>query len=118
MALTPKTLARHELCGLHARVATADNPALAGIEGRVVRETKNTLSVETDSTDSGVGATKQVPKTGATFEFALGGESVAPADVTPVDPEAPETVHVTVEGERLVATPARRTERSSDSTWR
>nr|WP_228842332.1 ribonuclease P protein component 1 [Halococcus agarilyticus] len=120
MALTPATLARHELCGLHARVATADNPALDGIEGRVVRETENTLSVETDSTDDSgtTPAAKQVPKAGATFEFALGGESVAPTDITPADPEAAETVHVTVEGERLVATPARRTERSSDSTWR
>ena len=119
MALTPATLARHELCGLHTRVAAADNPTLTGIEGRVVRETKNTLSVETDSTDdSGTRAAKRVPKAGATFEFALGSESVAPADVTPADPEAAETVHVTVEGERLVATPARRTERSSDSTWR
>ena len=125
MALTPKTLARHELCGLHARVATADNPALAGIEGRVVRETENTLSVETtdDGTAPVVGSdattrTKRVPKAGATFEFALAGESVAPTDVTPADPEAAETVHVTVEGKRLVATPARRTERSSDSTWR
>ncbi|EMA49131.1 ribonuclease P protein component 1 [Halococcus salifodinae] len=118
MALTPATLARHELCGLHTRVAAADNATLTGIEGRVVRETKNTLSVETAATAGGATAAKQVPKAGATFEFALGGESVAPADVTPADPEAAETVHVTVEGERLVATPARRTERSSDSTWR
>jgi|AntDeeMetagen681_2_1112603.scaffolds.fasta_scaffold16188_3 ribonuclease P protein subunit POP4 len=119
MALTPVTLARHELCGLHTRVAAADNPALTGIEGRVVRETKNTLSVETAATAGGATpAPKQVPKAGATFEFALGGESVAPTDITPADPDAAETVHVTVEGERLVATPARRTERSSDSTWR
>ena len=99
MAVTPETVARHELCGLPARVAAADDPSLVGTAGRVVSETRSTLRVETDST-----RTKQVPKAGATFEFDLTDE--------------PESGFVTVEGERLVAPPARRTERSSDSKWR
>lgn len=100
MALTADTLARHELCGLHARVAAARNRSLAGIEGRVVRETENTLLVETNS------QVKQVPKAGATFEFDL-------AD----DPESAES-YATIEGDRLVANPARRTETTGDSIWR
>lgn len=111
MALTANTLARHELCGLHVRVAEAKNRSLVGIEGRIVRETENTLLVETDAE-----TTKQVPKAGATFEFALTGETVAPADIT-YDPESAEA-YVTVDGERLVANPARRTETTGDSTWR
>lgn len=110
MALTADTLARHELCGLYVRVADAENRSLVGIEGRIVRETENTLLVETNS------QVKQVPKAGATFEFALADESVAPADITD-DPESA-AAYVTIEGERLVANPARRTETTGDSTWR
>ena len=102
MALTPATLARHELCGLPARVAAASNRSLVGIEGTVVSETESTLHV------AGAAGTKQVPKAGATFEFDLTGESSESAD----------SGFVTVEGERLVANPARRTERTSDSKWR
>ncbi|EMA35779.1 ribonuclease P protein component 1 [Halococcus hamelinensis] len=101
MAVTPETVARHELCGLPARVAAADDPSLVGTQGRVVSETKSTLRVETDST-----RTKQVPKAGATFEFDLTGESET------------DSAFVTVEGTRLLAPPARRTELSSDSKWR
>jgi ribonuclease P protein subunit POP4 len=110
MALTAETLPRHELCGLHTRVADARHSGFVGIDGRVVRETEGTLSIETD------GQTKQVPKADATFEFALGDESVAPADLT-YDP-ASGAAYVTVDGERLVARPARRTETTGDSKWR
>lgn len=117
MALTPETLARHELCGLHVRVADAENPALVGIEGRVVSETERTLSVETE-TGAGV-VERQVPKTSATFEFVLADERIAATDTAPTDPDdGDEAVYVTVDGERLVANPARRTETTGDSTWR
>jgi ribonuclease P protein subunit POP4 len=99
MALTPETLPRHELRGLHTKVAAASNRSLVGIEGRVVSESENTLVVEQDR------RTKRVPKAGATFEFALGA-------ATGTDEYA------TVAGERLVAPPARRTETTGDSKWR
>lgn len=132
--ITPETLSRHELAGLHVRVAAAANPSLVGTEGTVVDETKRTLMIEaddggrdshddvgddrtrtTDSTDgtqahtdpkdaSGTSRVRQVPKNGTTFEFRLPGGD---------DP-----TYVTVEGDVLVARPARRTERSSDSPWR
>jgi ribonuclease P protein subunit POP4 len=96
MALTPATLTRHELIGLPVRVAAASNPDLVGIAGEVVGETTRTLSVE--GSESRV---RQVPKADATFAFTLDdGETV------------------TVEGDRLVARPARRTERTGDSKWR
>ena len=98
MALTVETVARHELRGLHARVAAASNRSLTGIEGPVVSESQNTLVVEQG------GRTKRVPKAGATFEFALEG--------------AADTKYATVAGERLVANPARRTETTGDSKWR
>jgi len=95
MPLTPATLTRHELAGLPVSVVAAANPDLLGIEGTVVAETARTLSVE------GSERVWQVPKADATFEFTL-----------------PDDQRVVVEGARLVARPARRTERTGDSKWR
>jgi ribonuclease P protein subunit POP4 len=109
MPLTPETLARHELVGLAARVRAGSNPDLLDIEGRVVAETTNTLGIErggaapSGSRTAGERAARvaTVPKAGTTFEFTL-----------------PSGDGVTVEGRRLVARPARRTEKSGDSKWR
>jgi len=112
MPLTPATLPRHELIGLDVAVAAASNPDLVGISGRVVEETTKTLSVEDSERvwparnevprgdRAGKAREWQVPKADATFEFDLDGQTV------------------TVEGERLEARPARRTERTGDSKWR
>ena len=82
MPLTPETLTRHELNGLRAEVVDAANPDLVGIAGRVVVETMRTLHLDDGS------RVRQVPKEGATFEFALpsrpsAGDSAADADPTP-----------------------------------
>jgi ribonuclease P protein subunit POP4 len=98
MPLTPATLPRHELIGLDVAVAAASNPDLVGVTGQVVQETTKTLTIEGE--DAGSGRVWQVPKADATFEFDLDGQTV------------------TVEGERLEARPARRTERTGDSKWR
>ncbi len=105
--LAPETLVRHELAGLSVRVVDATHEGYVGIEGTVVDETANTLLV---GRDSGV---VQVPKAAATFEFAVPDDHEAE--------EAGETgdvSYVVVEGERLVARPARRTELTGDSKWR
>jgi ribonuclease P protein subunit POP4 len=94
MPLTPATLTRHELIGRPVRVTAASNPDLVGIEGEVVMETTKTLSVEGDQ------RVWQVPKADVTFAFDVDGETV------------------TVDGDVLVARPARRTERTGDSKWR
>ncbi len=95
MALTPETLARHELIGLDVRVVAASNPDLIGLEGEVVTETTRTLGVECDS------RVRHVSKEAATFEWTLpSGEVVETA------------------GEALLARPARRTEHRGDSKWR
>lgn len=91
--MTPETLVRHELAGLDVAVAESPNPDLVGLSGRVVDETTNTLLV---ATGEGV---KQVPKADATFRFSL------------------ETADVVVDGERLVARPARRTETNGGKLW-
>ena len=93
MTITPQTIARHELVGLE--VAVQDDPDdRGGIRGDVVDETTNTLHVRT------AGGTKIVPKAGATFAFDL-----------------PDGTTVVVDGDRLVARPARRTEPTGGTIW-
>ncbi|MEF8784094.1 MAG: ribonuclease P protein component 1 [Haloarculaceae archaeon] len=94
MPLTPETLPRHELVGLDAEVIEASNPDLVGIRGEVVAETKQTLGIERGDRVS------HVPKAGVTFAFTIDGERVR------------------VDGERLVARPARRAEQTGNSQWR
>jgi ribonuclease P protein subunit POP4 len=91
--MTPKSLVRHELAGLDVEVTDSPNPDLVGIAGRVVDETTNTLLV---ATSDGV---KQVPKAAATFRFTV------------------DSTDVVVDGDRLVARPARRTEQIGGSLW-
>ena len=69
MALTPETLPRHELNGLPVRVVESDDASRVGLEGRVVIETTNTLSVEVR--EQGASRVVMVPKSGSTFEFAI-----------------------------------------------
>jgi ribonuclease P protein subunit POP4 len=95
MPLTPETLARHELVGLDVEVVAASNPDAIGISGAVVMETTQLLTIEGDT------RVWHVPKADATFAFDL------PAGET-----------VRVDGERLVARPARRTANAGDSKWR
>lgn len=104
--LTAETLPRHELIGLQVRVVESNDPTLIGCEGEIVMETKNTLSIEetnVDGVENEEGTrirTRDVPKAVATFEFAL-----------------PDGEYVTVTGERVLARPARRTERTGGSQW-
>ncbi|MFC7075889.1 MULTISPECIES: ribonuclease P protein component 1 [Haloarcula] len=97
MPLTPETLPRHELVGLDVEVVAASNPDAVGISGSVVMETTKLLSVE------GADRVWHVPKDAATFLFTLDDES---------------RTRVRIDGERLVARPARRTETTGDSQWR
>ena len=108
MALTPETLPRHELNGLRVRVVDAAHPDLVGIEGRVAEETTKTLRVEGERE----ARVRQVPKRGTTFEFEL------PRSDGPGYADDADATHVTVDGDRLVARPARRTETRGDSKWR
>ena len=126
MALTPETLARHELNGLCVRVVAAPNPDLVGIGGRVVSETTKTLSIREGS------RVRRVPKSGTTFEFeievpssttdeaaaAREGVGIAEDPVRASGHAGDAATHVTVDGDRLLSRPARRTETTGDSKWR
>jgi len=44
--ITPKNIVRHEFIGLLVRVTDSANKALIGTEGKVIDETRNTLTIE------------------------------------------------------------------------
>ena len=133
MALTPETLPRHELNGLPVRVVESDDAGKVGIEGRVVIETTNTLSIEIRN--GGESRVVMVPKSGSTFEFAITDDAAGlekgsgtaskladtqpGSDDSPFDPDraGEDVAYVTVDGSRLLSRPARRTETSGDSPW-
>lgn len=69
--ITPKNLVRHELIGLHCRIADSTNKEVKGLEGRVVDESRNTLTIEVK------GKEKNVVKEQCVFSFSLpSGERV------------------------------------------
>jgi ribonuclease P protein subunit POP4 len=106
--MTPETLARHELAGLDVTVSDASNADLVGIEGRVRDETMKTLLV---ATSDGV---KQLPKAGTTFRFRLDDSEARSAS----DNARGQCQRaVLIEGDRLLARPAQRSETHRGSLW-
>ena len=113
MPLTPESLPRHELVGLDAEIVSADNEDLVGLAGDVVTETTKTLGIQRDDRVS------HVPKAGTTFEFEWEVRRTSDSDAAQRAAESGGGHQVvTVDGDRLVARPARRTEQTGDSKWR
>ena len=83
--ITAQNILRHELIGLDVRVASAMNPNLLTIRGKVIDETRNMLTIADN------GRERLIPKNVVTFRFALQDETV-----------------VDVDGTRLVARPENR----------
>jgi ribonuclease P protein subunit POP4 len=69
--ITPQNIIRHELVGLQVKVTHSSHQELIGMEGRVVNETKNTITLE-----DGAGNEKTIPKGSATFHFKLPNGSI------------------------------------------
>ena len=92
--IEPRDILRHELIGLEARVMESDNPRHIGIQGRIVDETRNTLTISQGGKD------KFIAKGKTTFHFRL-----------------PEGVVVEVEGRYLVGRPEDRVKRIRRKLW-
>ncbi|MDD1660140.1 MAG: ribonuclease P protein component 1 [Methanomicrobiales archaeon] len=83
--ITPRNLPRHELIGLDVRVVEATSPALVGIAGTVVDETRQMIAVHNGT------RVRRVAKAACVFRFTL-----------------PDGSEVQVPGRALVALPERR----------
>ncbi|AIU69763.1 ribonuclease P [Thermococcus eurythermalis] len=67
--MTRKNIIWHELIGLKAKIIRASHPELVGIEGYVLDETRNTLTI-------GGEKVWVVPKDVVEIEFDLGDEKI------------------------------------------
>ncbi|MEM3527039.1 MAG: ribonuclease P protein component 1 [Candidatus Bathyarchaeia archaeon] len=69
--VNPFNLVRHELIGLDAKILKSTNRQIVGLKGKIVDETKNTLTFRSG------GRTLKIPKNIAQIRFYLpGGETV------------------------------------------
>jgi ribonuclease P protein subunit POP4 len=69
MKVTP-SIVQHEFIGLETKVVRSSNPHVVGISGKVVNETRNTLTILQD------GNRRVIIKDTAVFEFALSNGTV------------------------------------------
>lgn len=92
--ITPKYIFRHELIGLQVKVVRSSHDGFIGIEGKVVDETKNTITIEQGETE------KMVPKGVATFHFYLPDGNV-----------------VEIEGKIIIARPEDRIKKKFRKFW-
>ncbi len=65
MKLTPQNIIYNELIGLDTKVVESTNKSLIGIEGKIIDETKNILTVQTDVQE------KKIPKSCSSFIFTI-----------------------------------------------
>ena len=92
--ITPKNIFRHELIGLPVKVVKSTHKGFVGIEGKVVDETKNTLTIEDDDEE------KIIPKGVATFHFNL-----------------PDGNIIEIEGKIIIARPEDRIKKKFRKIW-
>jgi ribonuclease P protein subunit POP4 len=76
MPIKPENILRHELIGLKTVIAKSSNAFLMGTRGRIIDETRNTVTL---STRKGV---KVIPKAVAVFRFDLSDGSTVEVEGT------------------------------------
>lgn len=85
--MNPSVLVKHELIGLEVEVVSSTDPTHVGKRGRVVDETRNTMTLEAQGIEC------MVPKRGTVFRFKVGRD-------------------VDIEGERILYRPEDRVKRA------
>lgn len=85
--ITHKNLVKHELIGLYVEILESKDPTIKGLKGKIIDETKNMLTIESE------GKRKMIPKTICLFRFGISDRTVD------------------VRGETLVAKPQDRTKK-------
>jgi ribonuclease P protein subunit POP4 len=72
--ITPHNVLRHELIGLNAKITRTKDPTLKGIQGIVVDETRNMITLRRKD------GTLRVPKNVSTFRFRLRNGTLVEVD--------------------------------------
>jgi ribonuclease P protein subunit POP4 len=93
--ITPQNIMRHELVGLEVEITHSLHGDSKGIKGRVVDETKNTLTIEDSE-----GYEKIIPKGSVTFKFTL-----------------PDGVIIDIEGKIIISRPEDRIKKRFRKYW-
>lgn len=93
--ITPQNIMRHELVGMEVKIIYSSHGDLKGIKGKVVDETKKTLTI-----DDGEGNEKIIPKGSTTFQFKL-----------------PKGITVEIEGKTIVSRPEDRIKKRFRKYW-
>ena len=93
--ITPNNIFRHELIGLPVKVIKSTHKGFVGIEGKVVDETKNTITIEKNDNKE-----KIIPKGVATFHFNL-----------------PDGNIIEIEGKIIIARPEDRIKKKFRKIW-
>ncbi len=88
------TFTQGELIGLNARVVKSTNPSNVGIHGKVIDETRNTLTIRNEDN------THKIPKETSIFQFKLQNGTV-----------------VEVEGNAIVGRPEDRVKKRPKRRW-
>lgn len=86
--MNASVLVKHELIGLQVEVVSSTDPTHVGLRGRVVDETRNTLTLEIGTAEA------MVPKRSSVFRFKVGRD-------------------VEIEGERILYRPEDRIKRAA-----
>jgi len=73
MTVSPSVV-QYEFIGLETTVVKSSNPDVVGISGKVVDETRNTLTILQDNTE------KVIVKDASVFEFVLPDKTVVEID--------------------------------------
>lgn len=73
MSVSPSVV-QYEFIGLETTVVKSSNPDVVGLSGKVVDETRNTLTILQDNTE------KVIVKDTSVFEFVLPDETVVEID--------------------------------------
>ncbi len=64
--MKPKDVPRVEFIGLRVEIIEAKNPSLVGLKGKIIDETKNTITIETKDKE-----TKKIIKNQVTFKTKI-----------------------------------------------
>lgn len=93
MPITTSNIIRHELIGLNTRISSGSNRSQEMIEGKIVDETRNTITLSQRGVD------KIIAKGDSLFIFNLGG------------------TFVEVEGKTLIGRPEDRVKKKPKRDW-